>query len=297
MITQNTIVKWDSAVGKCQGKVIDIIKEGDVSGVAIKLVGSDKDPALKIELDKPGEPIYIAKLVSEVEEVGCNDSDDIFPIPTPEQVSIANQYLPVGFPSLEANDFAVIQVRAADNLRAISNEKWTKKELLSLAEMIVGKAVMTDHDWDNVIESSHGIVISAKVITTTPSDRALNQNGNKEINTQIVKAEGYHYLLLECLIDKESCLLPKIATGQVHAVSLGAFRYKKLACPRCGMDMKVFSKAPKECPQEYGCFIGDGPESSSIPYVIRTDVVSVGELSFVFQGNQPDASILLNGDL
>lgn len=295
MITQNTIVTWDSAVGKCQGKVIDIIHNGKVEGVAIDLFGTDKNPALKIELDKPGGPIYVAKLVSEVDIE--EDTDDIFPMPSPEQIAIANKYLPVGFPSLEAEDFAVIQVRAADNLRAISNEKWTKKELQSLATMIVGKSVMTDHDWDNVIESSHGMVISAKVVTTTPSERAINQNGNKEINTQIIKTEGYHYLLLECLIDKESCLLPKIATGQVHAVSLGAFRYKKLTCPRCGMDMKQMTKAPKECPQEYGCFIGDGPEEMCIPYVIRTDVISVGELSFVFQGNQPDASVILNGEV
>ena len=296
MITQNTIVKWDSAVGKCKGKVVEIIREGKVDGVAIDLDGSDRNPALKIQLDKPGDPIYIAKLVSEV-ETEEDDADDIFPMPSPDQVAIANKYLPVGFPSLEAEDFAIIQVRAADNLRAINNEKWTKKELQRLADMIVGKAVMTDHDWDNVIESSHGIVITAKVITTTPSERALTQNGNKEINAQIVKDEGYHYLHLECLIDKESCLLPKIATGQIHAVSLGAFRYEKLACPRCGMDMKVMSKAPKECPREYGCFIGDGPEEMCIPYVIRTNVVSVGELSFVFQGNQPDASILLNGEV
>lgn len=51
-----SMVKWNSSGGTAQGKIKQIVRNGDVPGIPVKVTGTQDDPAAQIEIYKDGKP-------------------------------------------------------------------------------------------------------------------------------------------------------------------------------------------------------------------------------------------------
>lgn len=216
-------------------------------------------------------------------------------MPTEEELAKINRYVPDGMRLLDADEVAVVPIMASDNLLNRSLGKWGLDGLRSLASLAIGKPVMLNHDWEDVL-TTNGRIFDARVAQCTNADTikaAIAQAGNDRWNRSVVDKEGYWCLILDAYFPIWSSAPDKIRMGTFDSVSLGAFRFDwdKVGCPICELP---FSN--KECPHAPPVFddgIFFGPESENVaPYYIRPVPFDLGEVSFVTVPNLPRAGVL-----
>lgn len=196
------------------------------------------------------------------------------------------------FTPLPADELVTVRIRAADNLLNRGLGKWGREELDSLAAMLPGCPLLTDHDWDSV-DKIVGKVFDAHVRVGDASGpyvaQAMNRAGGFDTNRKIVAREGFAELLVDCYLRDFHPAVERVLSGEWSHVSTGGFRHKDVWCPICDT-----SFLDESCPHMIpvpGMIPRDGDNVA--PYYIRKDVFDVGELSLVTIPNLPVAQVLL----
>lgn len=212
--------------------------------------------------------------------------------PTPEQLTKIHRFSPANTQPFEAEELAVFEFIATDNLVNRGLGKWGIEELPVLAEFLPGLPFTLNHDWD-LVEKVQGLVFDAEVRKydfSSISEWVLQGSNNAEYDKEIILEEGYNTLIAFVAFDLTSPVLSKMRLGSVGKVSLGGFAYKSHVCPNCNI---VFDdeRCPHGMPDPYwGMTIKRNPMIA--PYYIRSGVYDLGELSAVLIPNIRHAGLV-----
>ena len=214
-------------------------------------------------------------------------------IPSEKYLEKYNSYIPLGFPSVQAEEFVVYPIRIADNIVNRSFSRWTFPDLQKMANMICGIPVTLDHDWDSV-NKSHSLLIDFKIEIISPDEiyqhswlvQKMGVKDQLDINQKIVKEEGYISVIAIAAIPITSPIAQKIRFSLLNSVSLGGFEFKDIFCPICKC-----SFMDKKCPHSVPTELNKGKENVA-PYYERIGIIDLGEVSFVLIPNLPAAGLI-----
>jgi hypothetical protein len=95
-------VEWDSSGGTARGKITQIIENGEVSGLSVKITGTAEEPAAKIQLYKENsegehEPTdtYVGHKLTELRGIKSLSEEHGGEELTPRQVALTNAYIAI----------------------------------------------------------------------------------------------------------------------------------------------------------------------------------------------------------
>lgn len=302
----NEVVRWDSAIGIAEGKIVKVVKRGKVPDVAIDISASVDNPAYQIELLRDGQStgIFIGKhhsdlsvvspveikMVAEMPESEDEEETDLFPPLTQAQADKINKYRPKGAKEILPNEMVVIEFVAADNLINRGRGKWREKDLKKMVDFFnsLGIPFISDHDWEN-IKKTLGIVIEGRLLKTPfPPNEILSAAGNKDANTEIVRKEGgYIQAIATVALPVDSDAIERLRYGMGRSVSLGGFSFRDYICPICETSFSD-KNCPHYIPDYWAMWEAEDP-SLIAPYYIRDGLYDVGELANVVIPNLPGA--------
>ncbi len=288
-------VKWDSAIGTASGKVKNIFDSGTIPGIKTQVKCSKQNPGCLIELttsDKQG--VLVGKNASDLrlETQAAQDKTTDFPALTEKQVLKLNRFIPKDFPLPVPETLTVIDFVVADNLVNRGCGKWREKDLVVLAKMLdtMGIPHTLDHDWEDITKTQ-GLVIEGKIVKEkTAPDNLVSAAGNKQLNSEIVKKEGFVQVLATVAFPIDSPIVQRLGMGIGRAVSLGGFAFEDYVCPICETSFTY-----KNC-QHYipGGWESWGEDPNLVaPYYIRDGLYDLGELSSVLIANLPGATAVV----
>ncbi len=209
--------------------------------------------------------------------------------PNSTQLKTLNLLQPRDTEPLTADEIALVEFVAADNLVNRSSSKWHISALPELADLLPGLNLMLDHDWDEV-QKNQGIVIDAWIDKADSAPiELIEAAGNGVANRQIVAAEGYQAIHIDVAMRINSPLMDALRYCEVQFLSQGGFDYKDIWCPIC--DHSYFDKhCPHMLPDCWGYY--DDDEEETMPYFERKSIVDLGEISLVTIPNLPGARVV-----
>ena len=209
--------------------------------------------------------------------------------PNSTQLKTLNLLQPRDTEPLMADEIALVEFVAADNLVNRSSSKWHISALPELADLLPGLNLMLDHDWDEV-QKNQGIVIDAWINKADSAPiELIEAAGNGTANRQIVAAEGYQAIHIDVAMRINSPLMDALRYCEVQFLSQGGFDYKDIWCPIC--DDSYFSKhCAHMLPDCWGYH--DHEDDESMPYFERKLIVDLGEISVVTIPNLPGARVV-----
>ncbi len=218
-------------------------------------------------------------------------------IPTEEELRSINAFVPPEFEPLTANEVRVTPTLAAtNNLVARSGAKWSVGSLQTLAQILVGKPALFDHNGYDVRRSSWGRIFEAKHVSYDPANvlrRTLDVAGNLEYNLKIVQEEGLHQVLYRAFLPARSSVLSQMRFAQLAEVSIGYFRYREIICPECGIPAR-HEDCPHYIPFRWGGY-QPLPRRDEMPYYIREGLFDIAESSLVATPDVPGAGVIWRG--
>lgn len=228
--------------------------------------------------------------------------DFSFGMPDDDQLLKMNRYRPKGAKPYAKEEMMTCSFIASDNLLSYSNAVWGVNELDTMAKYYCGKPMLPDHD-DMRVLGTMGFIYDAVVVKTDiyiPIDADNPRELIKE-EKDIVKRDGHIRLMLSAAFPASSIICDLIRYRQVSDVSTGVFTKGISRCPLDGTLFNEYAVCEKGhiMPHPYILMFADLDEEEKkklAPYYIREGVVDVQELSFVVDGNLPDASIPIAGN-
>jgi hypothetical protein len=297
-------VSWDSAAGKTTGRILEIFDRGLIPGIGLDIEVNSQNLGYLIEVDtlnrkgvivgrtasdlKPAIPA----LVDTEKEIPGSIITGIYPALTERQIAKVNQFIPVGFPPVDAEKLTVVQFVVADNLVNRGRSKWREKDLKILARMLdtMGVPHTSDHDWED-IEKTQGLVIAGNIVkNSTAPDNLISAAGNKGLNSEILKKEGFVQVVATVVFPIDSPIVQRLSVGIGRAVSLGGFAFKDYVCPICETSF-TYKNCPHYIPEGWDVLGED--QDLVAPYYIRDGLYDLGELSSVLIANLPGATALV----
>lgn len=96
-------VEWDSSGGTARGKITQIVENGEVSGISVKITGTPEEPAARIQLYKENsegeyEPTdtYVGHKLTELRGIKSLSEDEMEEEElTPRQMALTNAYIAI----------------------------------------------------------------------------------------------------------------------------------------------------------------------------------------------------------
>ncbi len=154
--------------------------------------------------------------------------------PDADQLAKMQQFCPRGAAPYSADEVITVPFYASDNLLSFSNGAWTVDSLEEMAEVLIGKSFILDHDWDD-ISTSQGKIYDAQIITTANAPVDVLQVGDMfDINARIVAHNGYSRLILHVYFEATLPIVNAIRFGRVDQVSTGLLCDPDgYICPNC----------------------------------------------------------------
>ncbi|MEG3875799.1 hypothetical protein QT972_00245 [Microcoleus sp. herbarium7] len=294
------LVAWDSAIGTITGKIKDSFDSGLIPGIQAKINCSFENPGYLIELENSDrQGILIGKNASDLRLEVFNDLNlevTTFPKLSLQQISKLNQFIPAGFPKPNPEDLTVIDFVVADNLVNRGRGKWREKDLIILAKMLntMGIPHTLDHDWED-IEKTQGLVIEGKIFKNTIApENLVSSAGNKDLNSEIVKKEGFVQVIAAVVFLIDSPIVQRLSMGIGRAVSLGGFAFEDYVCPICETSF-TYKNCPHYIPGGWDAWRED--PNLVAPYYIRDGLYDLGELSSVLIANLPGATAVVGNGI
>lgn len=331
MIAVDSLVQWRIKDGRiAQGRVVEIVENGEIDGLAIALVATPDEPIAKIEVWRDGVPTdaIVGHKLSRLEAIEKLEADYALSTPTqsaayllpnkrqsvslriPDKdelskvrdffpseadMDLINQYVPLGLPPLESYQVRTAYFIVADNLLNRSLGKWTQNELNQIRDLLPGLPFMLDHDW-NEVGKTQGLIYSSGVMQLEPQRQVLDRVGYGKENSKVVQKEGGYYATVAAVsFPADSPVIDRLRFGHFGAVSLGGFTYEDHWCPLCDTSF-TDSACPHGIPMpEYGLLASN--DEAIAPYYIRKNLTDAGELSNVWCGNLPGAGVIRSGSI
>lgn len=217
---------------------------------------------------------------------------------TAEELAVINRFTPAGLPPLTEEEVISVTVLVTDNLLTYDLRKWDIGDMDAIAEGIIGKPGMFNHEIYDVDDTWGKCWDAVHVATpTAPEEVLLKLPQNETQNRAIVASEGYHAVYARFympLSDDET--YTRIRFGQYDRVSLGSFSYEGLKCAGCTCSAQDIGS--EDCPFYPPMpWVGMTPDKNNrvAPYLIRHGFQSAEEVSFVGAGNIPAAGIVQRG--
>jgi hypothetical protein len=171
------------------------------------------------------------------------------------------------------DDAVIVKAIATDNLVCSNGARYPLGELPKLVATLPGKPATTDHDWYDC-EDEWGVITSASLVQAEPpKDLSADDQA-------IVKAEGYHQVIVEIACPPDTPYLKDFEYGIRVRISIAA-SYSQMRCPGCECGESVFSR---ECPNDFW----------ELPYYERIGVVDALEISLVSLPAVKAAQIVLS---
>ena len=167
-------------------------------------------------------------------------------------------------------EMATVTAIATDNLVSRNGARYPAVELVALAQLLVGKATVTDH-W-TMVEQEWGTISRAWVEKVEPPADL------DEINRAIVRQEYYQQVRCEISYPADFPLEQDWQVGLKLRVSICA-AYQFLRCSGCSCGHHFFSV---KCPNSW----------SEVVYFDRVGVVDAYELSLVVVPAVKEARVL-----
>jgi len=293
-------VEWDSAIGTITGKIKNVFNNGTIPGIKAEIECCKQDPGYLIELttsDRKG--VLIGKNASDLrlENLATiQHKVTEFPKLTEKQILKLNQFIPKSFPQPNPETLTSIDFVVADNLVNRGRGKWREKDLVILAKMLdtMGVPHTLDHDWEDIAKTQ-GLVIEGKIFNEkTAPDNLISAAGNKKINSEIVKKEGFLQVLATVVFPIDSPIVQRLSMGIGRAVSLGGFAFEDYLCPICETSF-TYKNCPHYIPGGWDAW-GEDPNLVA-PYYIRDGLYDLGELSSVLIANLPGATAVVGNGI
>lgn len=291
-------VKWNSAAGEVIGRVKNVFDSGTIPGIKVQIECSRQNPGYLIQLTTSDrKSVLVGKNASDL----CLESSAIFaqslknaefPKLNEKQILKLNQFVPNGFPKPNPEELTVIDFVVADNLVNRGRGKWREKDLIILSKMLdtMGVPHTVDHDWED-ISKTQGLVIEGKTFKNeTAPDNLVSAAGNKKLNSEIVKKEGFVQVIASVAFPIGSPIVQRLSLGIGRAVSLGGFAFEDYVCPICETSF-TYKNCPHYIPGGWDAW-GEDP-SLIAPYYIRDGLYDLGELSSVLIANLPGAAAVV----
>lgn len=295
-------VFWDSAIGVVSGEIKECFTNGLIPKIRVEVKASSHNPGYLIELTDSGkQSVLVGKNASDLRmkipetietPIEENFQPDGFPKLTDSQISKLNRFVPVGFPKPNPEDLTVVSFIVADNLVNRGRGKWQEKDLKKLARMLdtMGVPHTSDHDWED-IEKTQGLVIAGNIVKNlTAPDDLISAAGNKDLNSEIVKKEGFVQVLATVVFSINSAIVQRLSMGIGRAVSLGGFAFKDYVCPICETSF-TYKNCQHYIPGSWDAW-GEDPNLVA-PYYVRDGLYDLGELSSVLIANLPGATAVV----
>lgn len=302
-------VCWESAAGKITGRILESFDSGLIPKININIEASPQNLGFLIELDSSSRSgvivgknasdlkLAIPALVETEKEVSGSIITGIFPALNKQQIAKINQFIPTGFPLITAdNKITVVKFIVADNLVNRGRGKWREKDLIVLAKMLdtMGISHTLDHDWEDITKTQ-GLVIAGEIFKNEKAfDSLISAAGNKKLNSEIVKKEGFVQVIATVAFPINSLIVQRLSMGVGRAVSLGGFAFEDYVCPICET-----SFTHKNCPHYIpgGWDAWDEDPNLVAPYYIRDGLYDLGELSSVLIANLPGATTVVGNSI
>lgn len=285
-LQQNQRVKWRfsdrDSIREARGIVLSKI----VDSVSASIQISDGDRAGTI-VTIPAKHLTIQSDAAIVE----NSIRDRFKMgtPTDKQLSLINQFIPAGQPSMTVSDVVTVPFVAADNLVNRSLDCWSVESLKSMAKMLPGLPMTLDHDWGDT-SKEWGRIYSAECIRSQSApDAAIDRAGNSKSNRSIVAKDGFYQVIFEVFAPVDSPVVKALKRGHAGGVSTGGFQFTDYHCPLCNTTF-YDDRCPHVPPDRWLGVTDDDPDVA--PYAIRVGLFDIGEVSIVTLPNLPNAGIL-----
>jgi hypothetical protein len=301
-------VSWESVVGKTTGRIFEIFDRGLIPGIHLDIQASPQNLGYLIELDTPNRKgVIVGKMASDLkfaipaiveteETIPGSIITGVFPSLTQQQIAKVNQFIPAGFPPVNPEKLTVVKFTVADNLVNRGRGKWREKDLVILAKMLdtMGVPHTLDHDWEDIAKTQ-GLVIEGKIFNEkTAPNNLISAAGNKKINSEILKKEGFVQVLATVAFPINSPIVQRLSMGIGRAVSLGGFAFEDYLCPICETSF-TYKNCPHYIPGGWDAW-GEDPNLVA-PYYIRDGLYDLGELSSVLIANLPGATAVVGNGI
>jgi hypothetical protein len=210
--------------------------------------------------------------------------------PNETQIKSLNKMQPRDTEPLKADEMAVVEFVAADNLLNRSGSKWHISALSELTDLLPGLNLMLDHDW-NEVQKNQGIVIWAWLEKTDSAPiELIEAAGNGIWNRQIVSNEGYASIHIDVAMRINSPLMDALRYCEVQFLSQGGFDYKDVWCPVC--DDSYFGESCHHLLPDAWGYRDKEEQKLTMPYYERKSIVDLGEISVVTIPNLPGARVV-----
>lgn len=164
-------------------------------------------------------------------------------------------------PLTEAPEYIYLSAIATDNLPNRSGMRIPAKELIPLAQFLVGKLAIKDHAMYR-IDSGWGR------ISETSVEKKPVPKGLSKVDKAAIAAEGYQVVMCVIQVPADSDTLDAITQRTAGELSI-TFSYSQLKCPDCDCGKDIYPS--------WGC-----PRSvSNQPWLERLGVMDAYEISLV----------------
>jgi hypothetical protein len=173
------------------------------------------------------------------------------------------------------DDAVIVRAIATDNLICRNAARYPLSELHRLVVTLPGKPATTDHDWYEC-NDEWGVIVSAELIQAEPPTDL------SDLDQAIVKAEGYHQIIVEIACPPDTTYLRDFEYDIRTRLSIAA-SYTFMRCPGCKCGEDVFSR---ECENDFW----------ELPYYERIGVVDALEISLVSLPAVKAAQILIEAN-
>mgnify|MGYP001800098041 FL=1 len=214
--------------------------------------------------------------------------------PNEEQLELINQNRPLTRVTYTAEELVSVPIIASNNLLHWNNQRWNRDALIKMAETYPGQPFAVDHPMYTV-KDTVGFIYDAQLIESNaaPVD-ILEAAGELANNTAVVQAEGFIQMVCYAAIAVGHPILDSIDMGRVNNASTGCITDGTHICPLDGTEFG--SQSRYRCAEGHyhpaiAWWFDVEDEDKIAPYAIKTGVISSVELSLVFMGNLPAASI------
>lgn len=221
--------------------------------------------------------------------------------PTEEQLVKMNRFRPAGTDEYTADDVVTVPIVASHNLIQLSGLiAWHPRALTAMANLLVDRPHVINHDWDDV-GTSVGFFYDSEILksdTASPQDLALN--GEFETNQMIVNKYGHQQLILHACIQKNTPAVDGYRFRRLGDVSTGNLVYPSYICPIDDLDF-ADENCPYLPPTDWMLYMAEEGELSDeemqliAPYMMRDGVFYGVETSAVVVGNLPGAGVVKAG--